>query len=90
MENKTPNKDTFQFARISDGLQQSGSYALEFVATPAAHGQEPLCAVVPRAVAPGGPCSFSLSGEGKAVAAVKEIALGECTSMAASAGLQLG
>ncbi|KAL4443930.1 hypothetical protein ABPG75_011667 [Micractinium tetrahymenae] len=77
VENKTPNKETFQFARISDGLQQAGRYALEFVAAPAAPGQPPLRAVVALAVAPGAPCSFSLSGEGKAVAALKELALGE-------------
>ena len=77
VENKTPNKETFQFARVSDGLHKSGRYALEFVATPAAAGQPPLRAVVQLAVAPGPPCSFSVSGEGTAVAAVKELALGE-------------
>lgn len=78
VENKTPLKDTFQFARISDGLHRSGSYALEFVATPALPGQQPLRTVVQLAVAPGPPCSFSLSGEGKAVTALKDIALGTC------------
>jgi hypothetical protein len=77
MENKTPIKDVFQFARISDGLQRSGWYALEFVAAPAAPGQPPLSLVVQLVVAPGPPCTFSLSGEGKAVAALKDIALGE-------------
>ncbi|PRW58303.1 Structural maintenance of chromosomes flexible hinge domain-containing 1 [Chlorella sorokiniana] len=77
VENKTPNKETFQFARISDGLHKSGRYALEFVAAPASGGQPPLRAVVQLAVAPGSPCSFAVSGEGTAVAAVKELALGE-------------
>lgn len=78
VENKTPNKETFQFARISDGLQQSGRYILEFVAAPAAPGQPPLRAAVALLVKPGSPCSLSLSGEGKAVAALQELALGEC------------
>lgn len=77
VENKTPNKETFQFARISDGLHKSGRYAVEFAAAPAGAGQPPLRAVVQLAVAPGSPCSFAVSGEGMAVAAVKELALGE-------------
>ena len=77
LQNKTPVKDAFQFARISDGLHRAGSYALEFVMSPTPPGQQQLHAVVKLAVAPGPPCSFSLSGEGKAVAALKEIALGE-------------
>jgi hypothetical protein len=77
VENKTPAKEAFQFARISDGLQRSSSYALEFVATPAAPGQAPLRAVVRLAVAPGPACCFNISGEGAAVAAVKDFALGE-------------
>lgn len=77
LENKTPIKDTFQFARISDGLHKSGRYALEFVAAPAGAGQPALRTVVQLAVAPGSPCSFAVSGEGTAVAAVKELALGE-------------
>ena len=77
VENKTPAKEAFQFARISDGLQRSGSYALEFVAAPAAPGQAPLRAVVQLVVAPGPACSFNISGEGAAVAAVKDFALGE-------------
>lgn len=81
VENKTPNKETFQFARVSDGLQHSGRFALEFVAAPAAPGQPPLRAVVALLVAPGPPCSFSLSGEGKAVAALQGLALGECLAV---------
>lgn len=76
VENKTPNKETFQFARVADGLHQSGRYALEFVATPVAPGQPPLRTVVTLHVAPGPPCSIGLSGEGKAVAALQELALG--------------
>ncbi len=76
VENKTPNKETFQFARVADGLQQSGRYALEFVAAPVAPGQPPLRTVVKLHVAPGPPCSIGLSGEGKAVAALRELALG--------------
>lgn len=79
LENKTPVKDTFQFARITDGLQCSGRYALEFVAAPAAAGQLPLRALVQLAVVPGPPCSFDVSGEGKAVTALKDIALGACS-----------
>ena len=78
VENKTPVKEAvFQFSRISDGLQQCGRYALEFVAAPAAPGQAPLRAVVQLAVGPAAPCSVSVAGEGKAVAALKDIALGE-------------
>lgn len=77
VENRTPVKDAFQFARITDGLQRAGSYALEYTAVPAVPGKPPLRLVVRLAVAPGPPCSFSLSGEGKAVAALKEVALGE-------------
>ena len=88
VENKTPAKEAFQFARISDGLQRSGSYALEFVATPAAPGQAPLRAVVQLEVAPGPACSFNISGEGAAVAAVKDFALGECVGGCLNAGSQ--
>ena len=77
VENKTPIKEVYKFERVSDGLQCSGRYALEYVVTPAAPRQPPLRTVVALAVAPGAPCSFSLSGEGKAVAALKELALGE-------------
>jgi hypothetical protein len=77
VENRTPVKDAFQFARITDGLQRAGSYALEYTAVPAVPGKPPLRLVVRLAVAPGPPCNFSLSGEGKAVAALKEVALGE-------------
>ena len=41
--------------------------------------QEPLSLVVRLSVAPGPPASLSLSGEGRAVAALKELALGECS-----------
>lgn len=84
VENKTPAKDVFQFARLADGLQRSGRYMLEYVAAPAAGGASAALLLRCQAallVTPGPPCGFSVSGEGRAVAAVKDIALGEppCT-----------
>ena len=76
VENRTPVKDTFQFARISDGLQRAGAYVLQYTVGPPTLGQPPLRQLVQLVVAPGPAASLELSGEGKAVAATKELALG--------------
>lgn len=39
VENRTPNKEAFQFARVLDGLQRAGQYALEYSVAPAPQGQ---------------------------------------------------
>ena len=39
MENKTSNKECFQFARVADGLQRAGHYALEYTVAPVPPGQ---------------------------------------------------
>lgn len=77
VDNKTPNKDAFQFARLCDGLRAAGHYALEYVASPPIPGQPPLRLVVPIVVGAGPPASLDVSGLGRAAAALKVLALGE-------------
>jgi hypothetical protein len=77
VDNKTPNKETFQFSRLCDGLREAGHYALEYFVTPPVPGQPPLRHVVPLTVGAGEPASLSVSGEGCAAAALKVLALGE-------------
>lgn len=77
IENKTPNKEAFTFARISEGLKRSGHYVLEYVLTPAVAGQAPLRCVVPLAVGPGPATSLKVGGEGVAAASSREFVMGE-------------
>jgi hypothetical protein len=76
VENRTPNQETFQFARLRDGLRTAGHYALEFAVGPAPPGQPPLRTVVPLVVRPGAPAGLAVEGEGRAALALGALALG--------------
>lgn len=69
---------SLQFRRLGgDALKRAGRYAVEYVATPALPGAEPLRAVVELLVLPGPPAAMEVSGEGKVAAALRAFALGE-------------
>ncbi|PNH02580.1 Structural maintenance of chromosomes flexible hinge domain-containing protein 1 [Tetrabaena socialis] len=86
LENKTPIDSSFQFARITGGLNRAGTYFLEHRMLPdlppgCDPGGSPApvvvwCRTVLYATA-GAPVRFELRGEARAVLAAKSVALGE-------------
>eukprot|EP00884_Botryococcus_braunii_P005311 jgi/Botrbrau1/14781/Bobra.0284s0014.2 len=76
VENSTPVRDGFRFARITDGLCEAGHYFLEFVLSPPLKdGQLSIKAHL--TVLPGPASQICVQGEGRITAAVKEVMLGE-------------
>eukprot|EP00887_Chlorella_sp_A99_P005757 scaffold1.g5757.t1 len=76
--NKTPDGECFKFRRLGgEHLQRAGRYAVEYVASPAPAGQEPLRTVVELLVRPAAPAALELQGEGKLESALRPISLGE-------------
>ena len=83
MQNKTPDQESFKFRRLGgEFLSRAARYAVEYVATPAAPGQEPLRVVVELVVQPGAPAGLEISGEGKVASALRPFALGEAAAWA--------
>lgn len=58
--NKTPNKDAFQFAKITDGLRRTGQYKLLFLLLPALPQQPPQTVHLGFTVIPGPAASMCL------------------------------
>lgn len=77
VENKAPNKDSFVFSRISDGLKRAGHFVLEYFITPVVEGQTPLRCTVPLVVSPGAATCLKIAGEGVVSIASRTIVLGE-------------
>ncbi|GFR47072.1 hypothetical protein Agub_g8759, partial [Astrephomene gubernaculifera] len=86
LENKTPVDNTYQFSRITGGLNRAGTYFLEYRLLPdLPAGCDPAggsgaVVVWSRTVlyaAAGPPVRFELRGEARAVLATKSLALGE-------------
>eukprot|EP00798_Chlamydomonas_sp_ICE-L_P006653 gene6653-3315_t len=69
--------EQFNFDRIPGLMDKSGSYMMYFIMQPSLPAAPSVHLSVCMYAAPGAPCRFELLGEGRALAATKELHLGE-------------